>query len=92
MDWNAFETDFVDIFCPKNEQLLALTRLEGMSWYQGKDSVEEYIDQFVELIDLAEYHDSKMTMIKFHKGLEPGMQTRVALLGSSAPDFNDPKG
>ena len=64
-DWKAFETDFVDHFTPKNEQLSALTRLEGAGWYQGKDSVEEYIDRFTELIDLAEYHDNKMIVIKF---------------------------
>ena len=31
-------------------------------------------------------------MIKFHKGLELAMQNRVVLLGSSVPDFDDPKG
>ena len=54
--------------------------------------VEEYIDWFKELIDLAEYHDNKMTVIKFRKGLEPSTQSRVALLGSGAPDFDDPEG
>ena len=29
---------------PKNEQLSTLTKLEGSSWYQGKDSVEDYTD------------------------------------------------
>ena len=28
----------------KNEQLTALTKLEGTSWYQGKDLVDDYID------------------------------------------------
>ena len=54
--------------------------------------VEEYIDQFAELIDLAKYHDNKMIMIKFRKGLEPGMQNRVTLLGSRAPHFDYPEG
>src|SRR3979490_525350 len=91
-DWKTFKTDFVDHFTPNNEQLSALTRLEGASCYQGKDSVEEYIDRFTELIDLAEYHDNKMVVIKFRKGLEPTTQNRVALLGSGAPDFDDPEG
>ena len=38
------------------------------------------------------YHDNKMIVIKFCKGLEPTMQNRVALLGSGAPDFDDPEG
>ena len=54
--------------------------------------VEEYIDRFIELIDLAEYHNNKIIVIKFCKGLKPGTQTRVALLGSGDPDFNDPEG
>src|SRR3979490_2679792 len=91
-DWKTFETNFVNHFTSKNEQLSALTRLEGANWYQGKDSVEEYIDRFTELIDLAEYHDNKMVVIKFRKGLEPTTQNRVALLGSGAPDFDDPEG
>ena len=41
---------------------------------------------------LAEYHDNKMVVIKFRKGLEPTTQNRVALLGSGAPDFHDPEG
>ena len=60
-----FEKTFLDQFCPKNEQLTALTKLEGTSWYQGKDPVNDYIDQFQELIDLAEYDDDKTIVIKF---------------------------
>src|SRR3979490_1876065 len=33
-----------------------------------------------------------MVVIKFHKGLESTTQNRVALLGSGAPDFDDPEG
>jgi len=43
-DWPAFEKDFEELFCMKNEQLTALTKLEGTSWYQGKDLVKDYID------------------------------------------------
>ena len=53
---------FSDQFCPKNEQL---TWLEGTSWYQAKDPVDDYIDCFQELTDLAEYDDDKTMIIKF---------------------------
>ena len=43
-NWEAFEKAFLDQFCPKNEQLTALTKLEGTSWYQGKDLVDDYTD------------------------------------------------
>ena len=58
-DWPAFEKEFEELFCTKNEQLAALTKLEGMSWYQGKDSVKDYIDRFSELVDLTEYLDAR---------------------------------
>ena len=64
-DWDAFKKTFSDQFCPKNEQLMALTRLEGTSWYQAKDPVDDYIDRFQELTDLAEYDDDKTIVIKF---------------------------
>ena len=44
---------------------MALTRLEGTSWYQAKDPVDNYIDCFQELTDLAEYDDDKTIVIKF---------------------------
>ena len=64
-DWDAFEKIFSNQFCPKHKQLMALTRLEGTSWYQGKDPVDDYIDRFQELTDLAEYNDDKTIVIKF---------------------------
>ena len=44
---------------------MALTRLEGTSWYQAKDPVDNYIDRFQELTDLVEYDDDKTIVIKF---------------------------
>ena len=91
-NWEAFKKMFLDQFCPKNEQLMALTKLEGTSRYQAKDPVDNYIDQFQELIDLAEYNDDKTIVIKFQCGLDPALQNQVALFGDGAPDFADPKG
>ena len=88
-NWEVFEKTFLDQFCPKNEQLTALTKLEGTSWYQGKDPVDDYIDWFQELIDLAEYNDDKTIVIKFWCRLDPALQNQVALLGDGTPDFGD---
>ena len=71
---------------------MALTRLEGTSWYQAKDPVDDYIDHFQELIDLAEYDDDKTIIIKFQCRLNPALQNQVALLGDGAPDFDNLKG
>ena len=64
-NWEAFEKTFLDQFCPKNKQQMALTKLKGTSWYQAKDLVDGYIDQFQELIYLVEYNNDKTIMIKF---------------------------
>ena len=67
---------------------MALTRLEGTSWYQAKDSVDNYIDHFQELTNLVEYDDDKTVVIKFQRGLDPALQNQVTLLGDGAPDFD----
>ena len=91
-DWDTFEEDFIKHFCLKDQQLSAITKLKGTSWYQGRDSVEDYINRFQEPIDILEYSNNKTIVVKFQKGLDPGIQNKVALLGNLAPDFNDPRG
>ena len=71
---------------------MALTKLKDTSWYQGKDPVDDYIDQFQELIDLMEYDDDKTIVIKFRCGLNLALQNQVALLGDGVPDFGDLEG
>ena len=77
------------MFCVKDEQLTALTKLEGTSWHQGEDSVEDYIDWFLELMDLAEYSDDKTIVIKFRKGFDPDIQNMVATLGEHASKIDE---
>jgi len=75
----------------KDEQLVALTQLKGTSWYQGKDLVKDYIDQFSELMDVVEYLDDKAIVIKFCKGLDPNIQNMVATLGECPPKIDEPE-
>ena len=64
-DWDAFEKGFIRQFCLRDEHVAVLMKLEGTSWYQTQDSVDGYIDQFQELIDLTEYDDDKAIVIIF---------------------------
>ena len=91
-DWDTFKKMFSNQFCPKNKQLIALTRLEGTSWYQAKDPVDNYIDHFQELTYLVEYDNDKTIVIKFQHRLDPALQNQVALLRDGAPNFDNPEG
>jgi hypothetical protein len=47
----------------------------------------DYINNFQEMIDLAEYDDDKTIVIKFCQGLDLTLQNQVALLRDGAPDL-----
>ena len=53
--------------------------------------VEDYIDQFLKLVDLTEYSDDKAIVMKFRKGLDPIVQNTVVTLGENAPDIDEPE-
>jgi hypothetical protein len=89
--WHEFTEEFVVTFCPENEATTALMRLESDQYYQGKQNVEAYIDEFKDLIDLSGYTDPIAIMLKFRRGLNPMTQDRIAESGTDRPgdtDFN----
>ena len=47
-----------------------------MSWYQAKGLVEDYIDQFQELIDVVEYDDDKTIVSSPARGSTQSSKTR----------------
>jgi hypothetical protein len=44
--WDEFREEFTSTFCPENEATTALMRLESDRYFQGKQNVEAYIDEF----------------------------------------------
>jgi hypothetical protein len=64
--WHDFTEEFVVTFCPENEATTALMRLESDWYYQGKQNVEVYIDEFKDLVDLSGYTDPIAIVLKFH--------------------------
>jgi hypothetical protein len=58
LSWWDFEQDFSSNFCPRNEAMTALTKLESRDYHQGKKAVDDYIDKFSELVDEAGYMDA----------------------------------
>jgi hypothetical protein len=56
--WSDFTKEFVSAFCPENEAATtALMRLKSDRYFQGKQNVEAYIDEFKDLVDLSGYTD-----------------------------------
>lgn len=90
--WAAFEIEFAERFCPKHEAMEALTILEGTGYHQARRSVEDYIDQFEELILKAGYTDGLAIVMKFRRGLDPGLQNKIAEMGTGRPEDNHPAG
>jgi hypothetical protein len=76
--WHDFTEEFTATFCPENEATIALMHLESDCYYQGKQNVEAYIDEFKDLIDLSRYTDPIAIILKFHRGLNSTTQDCIA--------------
>jgi hypothetical protein len=88
--WDKFR-EFTAVFCPENVATTVLMRLESDHYFQGKQNVEVYIDEFKDLIDLSGYTDPIAIVLKFHRSLNSVTQDRIAESGKDRPqdrDFN----
>jgi len=51
-------------------EVAAINVLETTAYFQGKRSVDDYLDQFRDLIYNSGYTDLKTVVVKFHRGLD----------------------
>jgi hypothetical protein len=89
--WNNFTEEFTSMFCQESKVTTALMRLEFDRYYEGKQNVEAYIDEFKDLIDLSSYTDLIAIVLKFCRGLSSTTQDRIAESSMDRPsdtDFN----
>jgi hypothetical protein len=49
--WSDFMEEFVLVFCPENKATPVLMRLESNHYFQGKQNVEAYINEFKDLVN-----------------------------------------
>jgi hypothetical protein len=76
--WSNFTKEFTAMFCLENKATTVLMWLESDRYYQGKQNVEVYIDEFKDLIDLSGYTDPITIILKFCRGLNSMSQDRIA--------------
>lgn len=67
-----------------------MNRLESHQYHQGRRLVDEYINEFEELIEKYEYTDGKAIIMKFRRGLDPTIQNRIALMIEGRPSDEQP--
>ncbi|HEV7738604.1 MAG TPA: hypothetical protein VGO47_14685 [Chlamydiales bacterium] len=77
--WTEFTEDFTLKFCESHEQVQALTKLEGDSWYQhGMTVNDDYVDTFEDLVEQARLTPDPGLVMKFQRGLAKDIQDKVA--------------
>jgi hypothetical protein len=79
--WDKFREEFMAVFCPENEATTALMRLESDQYFQGKQNMEAYIDEFKDLVDVSRYTDPIAIVLKFRHGLNSATQDRITESG-----------
>jgi Retrotransposon gag protein len=89
LDWEDFRDEFCKYFTPTHADSVATNQLESTAYFQAKRSLDEYMDEFQDLIDEAGYTDPKTTVVKFRRGLNPQIQNAVATMAAGRPSDRD---
>ena len=80
LDWDEFRTEFRKDFCPAHSNASAINTLESTSYYQKARGVDDYLDEFLELVSESGYTDPRTIVVKFRKGLDPQIQNMIATM------------
>jgi len=78
--WRDFEQQFWVHFFPVNMEADAINALEGTSYYQGGQTVDDYLDNFQALVSNAGYTDLQTLVVKFQQGLRLGIQNQITTM------------
>ena len=65
VDWDNFCSHFRTEFFPLHLDAVATNKLEGTTYFQGRRTVDDYLDNFHNLISESGYSDPKMIVVKF---------------------------
>jgi hypothetical protein len=92
VDWSDFRSKFKTEFYPLHSDALATNKLEGTSYFQNRRTVDDFLDEFRDLIAESGYTDPKTIVVKFRRGLNPTIADAVATMAAGRPDDLDPEG
>lgn len=85
LDWEDYRSEFRKEFCPANSDAVAINKLESTAYFQKTRSVDDYLDEFLDLIAESGYTDPKTLVVKFRRGLDPQIQNAVATMAIGRP-------
>jgi len=91
IDWLDFEEEFRKDFMPLDSESAAINVLETTAYFQGKQTVVDYLDQFCDLIYDSGYTDPKTVVVKFRRGLDRRISTALAGMTYGRPSDMDPE-
>ena len=91
LDWEDFTTEFKKEFTPTHADVLAVNRLESAAYYQKTRPLDDYIDEFRDLVVDSGYTDPKTIVVKFRRGLNATIQNAVATMSSGRPSDASPE-
>jgi len=91
LDWDDFEDKFRKDFMLLDAEAAAINVLETTAYFQGKRSVNDYLDQFRDLIYDSGYTDPKTVVVKFHQGLDRRISMALAGMAFGRPSDTDPE-
>jgi hypothetical protein len=78
LNWVDFEDELHKDFLPLNVGATALNILETSAYFQGKRTVDDYLDQFQDLVYDSGYTDPKTIVVKFCQGLDQRISATLA--------------
>jgi hypothetical protein len=90
-DWPDFEEEFRKDFTPLDAEATAVNILETSSYFQGKRTVDDYLDQFRDLVYDSGYTDPKTIVVKFRRGLDRRISAALAGMAFGRPLDTDPE-
>ena len=88
--WGDFEQQFWVHFFPVNMEADTINTLEGTSYHQGGQIVDDYLDSFQTLVSDVGYTDPWTLVIKFRQGLKLGIQNQIATMPYGRLTDTDP--